>query len=112
MGQSRLRRRQSKTTVNIKVKSTSGGQYVETNAFADLVFTRQQVAADELYTEQGSQVVVDWLFIFEALAGESLPAITEEHIIEEISSGDRYEIVKVETAETFDRLLMWATKLR
>jgi len=94
---SRLQIRRPQKTVNIKVKSRSGGQYTEANVsgLTGLTPTYEQRNAIEEHTDAGGLVNVVDVFFFERLTTTNiLPAIREKHVIID-SDNVRYEVVEV-----------------
>lgn len=94
---SRLHIRRPKKTVDVKVKSPSGGQYTEANVagLTNLTPTYEQRNAQEEHTDAGGLVNIVIVFFFERLITTGiLPAIREEHVISD-SDSNRYEIFEV-----------------
>ncbi len=94
---SRLQIRRPQKTVNVKIKSRSGGKYTEANVIGltNLTPTYEQRNAIEEHTDAGGLVPVVDVFWFERLLTTNvLPAIREQHVI--VDSDDvRYEVFEV-----------------
>ncbi len=114
MIKSRLRQRRKTDTVTVKVKSRSNSQYSEATdaGLVDLVVTRSQQDVFEQTADAGTIVTVGDMFYFEAVAGESLPAIEEKHVLVD-SSAVRYEVLRVtDVAGEGNRLMVATRRLR
>ncbi len=94
---SRLQIRRPQKTVDVKIKSKSGGQFTEANVsgLTNLTPTYEQRNAQEEHTDVGGLTnVVDVFFFERLLATDILPAIREQHVI--VDSDDvRYEVFEV-----------------
>lgn len=112
---SRLQIRRPQKTVDVKVKSKSGGQFTEANVLGltNLTPTHEQRNAIEEHTDVGGLVpVVDVLFFERLLTTGILPGIREKHVI--VDSDDvRYEVLKVKNeAGGGNRLKVTCRRLR
>ena len=91
---SRLQIRRPQKTVDVKIKSKSGGQFTEANVsgLTNLKPTYEQRNAQEEHTDAGGLTnVVDVFFFERLLTTDILPAIREQHVI--VDSDDvRYEV--------------------
>lgn len=94
MVKSRLRLRRSTKTINVKVKTLSGGKYTESNAYSGLTATWEPAEVDEVYGDAGQLALATDVFWFEAAAGASLPAIEEKHVLVDAASVS-YEVISV-----------------
>jgi len=111
---SRLQERRTQLTITVKVKTLSSGQYSEAtvSGMSALTATREQRDAFEITDDAGTQVLVSDVFWFEAIAGASLPAIEEQHVLIDASSV-RYEVLSVaDQGGDGDRLRVMTKRLR
>ena len=96
MIKSRLRRRRTSKTFEVKVKTLASGQHTEANVagLSAIVGTREERDAVEVANDAGAIVGVTDVFWFEPKAGDSIPAIEEKHVL---IDGDsvRYEVLQV-----------------
>jgi len=112
MIKSRLRDRREKLTITVKEKTLANGQHTASDFLTGLTATREQDFASEQYTVAGALVPVTDIFWFEALAGASLPAIEEKHVLVDGSS-IRYEVLQVTAmGGEQDRLRVVTKRLR
>lgn len=112
---SRLQIRRPQKTVDVKVKTRSGGQYTEANVagLTSLTPTYEQRNAIEEHTDAGGTVNVVDVFFFERLTTTNiLPTIREQHVI--VDSDDvRYEVFEVsDEGGGGDRLKVTCRRLR
>ncbi len=112
---SRLQIRRPQKTVDVKVKSPSGGQYTEANVagLTNLTPTYEQRNAQEEHTDAGGLTNVVDVFWFERLlTTNTLPAIREQHVIVD-SDSVRYEVFEVsDEGGGGDRLKATCRRLR
>lgn len=112
---SRLQVRRPQKTVNVKVKSPSGGKFTEANVtgLTDLTPTYEQRNAMEEHTDGGGLTNVVDVFWFERLITTNvLPAIREQHVI--VDGDDvRYEVMEISNeGGGGDRLKVACRRLR
>ena len=94
---SRLQVRRPQKTVDVKVKSRSGGQYTEANVtgLTGLTPTFEQRNAFEEHTDAGGTVNILDVFFFERLVATNiLPAVRELHVLVD-SDSVRYEVIEI-----------------
>jgi hypothetical protein len=114
MIKSRLQSRRVAVTVAVKVKTLTSGQYSEANVsgLSSVTATKEPRDAFEFTSDGGTIVTVTDVFWFEAVAGASLPAIEEKHVLVD-SSSIRYEVVNVsDQGGEGDRLRVMTRRLR
>ncbi len=114
MIKSRLQMRLNTVTVAVKVKTRTNSQYAEANVsgLSSVAATKEPRDAFEFTSDGGTIVTVTDVFWFEALAGSSLPAIEEKHVLVD-GSNVRYEVVNVaDLAGEGDRLRVMTRRLR
>lgn len=112
---SRLQIRRPQKTVDVKVKSPSGGKYTEANVvgLTNLTPTYEQRNAQEEHTDAGGLTNVVDVFWFERLLTTNiLPVIREQHVI--VDNDDvRYEVFEVSNeGGGGDRLKVTCRRLR
>jgi hypothetical protein len=94
---SRLQVRRVQKTVDVKIKTLSGGQFTEDNVvgLTSLTPTFEQRNADEEATDAGGLVNILDIFFFERLTTTNLlPDIREKHVL--VDTDDvRYEVVEI-----------------
>lgn len=94
---SRLQVRRPQKTIDVKVKTRSGGKYTEANVsgLTGLTPTFEQRNAFEEHTDAGGTVNILDVFFFERpVATGILPAIREQHVLVDGDSV-RYEVIEV-----------------
>jgi hypothetical protein len=94
---SRLQVRRVQKTVDVKEKTLTSGQYVETTVTGldSLTPTHEQRSAIEEHVEAGALVNIVDVFFFERLIATGiLPAIREKHVLVD-SSSVRYEVIEI-----------------
>ncbi len=114
MIKSRLQSRRTTVTVAVKVKTRANSQYSEANVsgLSAVTCTKEPRDAFEFTSDGGAIVTVTDVFWFEAVAGASLPAIEEKHVLVDGSSV-RYEVVNVaDQGGEDDRLRVMTRRLR
>lgn len=96
MIKSRLLDMSTTVTVAVKEKTLASGQHSESNVtgMSALTATKRQPSAQEVASSAGAVVMADEIFLFDAIAGASLPAIKEEYVLVDTNSL-RYEIKSV-----------------
>ena len=118
MIKSRLQLRRNTITVAVKVKTLTGGTtapFTEANVsgLSAVPFTLESVDAFEVTTEGGMVVTVTDVLFHEALAGASLPAIEEKHVLVDTTSSVRYEVLQaIAQGGEQDRLMVRTRRLR
>lgn len=117
MIKSRLQIRRVTKTVAVKVKALTAGAapYTESNVtgLSAVNLTHEQTDAFEVTSDAGVIVTVTDIFWDEALAGVSLPAIDERHVLVDTTSLVRYEVLQaiVQGGEQ-GRLMLRTRRLR
>ena len=117
MIKSRLQTRRNTKTVAVKVKTLTSGTdipYTEAtvSGLSAVVATFEQGDPIEISTDAGTIIIVPTTFWFEALAGSSLPAIEEKHVLVDTDSV-RYEVLAInDQGGGDDRLEVITRRLR